>query len=125
MKQLRDRGLDAAVAHALAHANGAARTQAITFLVDRPNAVATLDSFLASGSIADQQAVLAALGSIDNPAATDILSRWMDKLRDGKCPLELQLDLLDAAADSKSDAITSKLKKYKSAQKKDDTITEY
>src|SRR5688572_15654506 len=62
---------------ALNDGKGALRTSAIHFLARRDDATQRLNAFLSTGSITDQQAVLSSLGTIEQPAAQQILSAWM------------------------------------------------
>jgi quinoprotein glucose dehydrogenase len=126
MDQRKDARLNEAVDVALKTGKASLRAAAIQMLVHRDDATNRLESLLATGSIADQQAVLTALGTIDQPAAEQILSSWMDRLlKEGNVPPEVQLDLLDAAGKSKSDAIKMKVKQYDERRKKDDPVAQY
>ena len=98
MNAQNDPRTDEAVEVALAHGQGALREQAIKFLARRPDAAERLDGLLKNGSIADQQAVFSALGTLEgNKPAEQIVSTSMDNLLAGKVAPELTLDLLDAA----------------------------
>ena len=101
------------------------RQEAIRQLAKLPNAVATLRNVIATGSVADHQTVLRALGSLDDPAATEILSQHLDELLDGNLKPELRLDLLEAAAQSKAGEIIEKLKKFNDARRSDDPLAQW
>jgi quinoprotein glucose dehydrogenase len=85
-----------------------------------PGAVASLDRILTTGAVSDQQAVFNTLAKLDGDAVNDILGRWMDKLLTGSVPPELHLDLLEAAAASKSDAVREKVKQFDAKRPADD-----
>jgi hypothetical protein len=79
MDALNDARLAGAVDFGIKEGRGALRSKAIEFLSRRPDAVAQLDKILTEGNIADQQAVLTALGKIESQASDAILSTWMDR----------------------------------------------
>jgi quinoprotein glucose dehydrogenase len=112
MESMKDPRLNDAVESALTAGKGALRGKAIHLLAGRPDASSRLELLLSNGSTSDQQAVLVTLGTIEQPAAEQILSAWLDKLAAGSVPPELQLDLLEAAAKSKSDALKAKVKQF-------------
>jgi quinoprotein glucose dehydrogenase len=128
MKEMNSPRLREAVDHALANGKGALRTRAINLLAGRPDAVQRLEKFLAEGSIADQQAVLDTLGEVDQPAAQEILSKWMDKLLADQVNPALVLDLEESAGKCKSDPVRAKLKQYddaRTAKAKNDKLAGY
>jgi len=114
--------LDEAVQASLKIGRGAHRTEAIRLLAHRADATAQLEALLAESAIPDQQAVLTALGTIHNDAANAVLMQWMDKLLGGGVAPELQLDLLAAAAESKSDALKAKVKEFDDRRDKNDHL---
>lgn len=122
MDQRKDARLDEAVELALTGGRGSLRSGAIHLLARRPDAAQKLESLLSTGSIPDQQAVLTALGTIAQPAAQKLLSDWMDKLAAGSVAAELQLDVLEAAENSRFDDLKAKAKAYHEAKPKDDPM---
>jgi quinoprotein glucose dehydrogenase len=101
------------------------RKEAIRLQTTQPQAVEKLNAILADATPADQQAVFSSLPLVGGKAADEILGAWMDKLLDGKLFPAATLDLLEAAARSKSNAVTAKVKKYDSLRKKEDTLAEW
>ena len=89
----------------------------------QPEAVAKLDAILTGASPADQQAVFSALPLVGGEAADAILGAWMDKLLADKVPAASTLDLLEAAARSKSDAVVAKVKQYDLHRKPEDNLS--
>jgi quinoprotein glucose dehydrogenase len=96
------------------------RREAIRQLAGLPNAVAELRRVIATGSVADQQAVLRTLGPLTDAGAAELLSQKMDELLDGTLKAELHLDLLEAAAQSTLPAVKEKLEKFNATQRRDD-----
>jgi quinoprotein glucose dehydrogenase len=93
--------------------------------VKSPNAATKLAAILDNGSLGEKQAALAALGVLQEPAADDVLIRWLTRLLAGDVPKEIQLDLIEAAARRSSAALKEKLEKYQESKPKDDPIAEY
>jgi quinoprotein glucose dehydrogenase len=113
---MKDARLADAVESAITNGKGALRAKAIHLLAGRADASSRLDLLLTNGTVGDQQAVLTTLGTIDQPAANQILSAWMDKLIAGGVAPELQLDLIEAAGKCKSDAVKAKVKQFEDAR---------
>ena len=60
------------------------------------------------------------------PAQADaMLGKWFDKLLAGQAPRELQLDLLEAAAQRGSPALKDELARYESSRPKKESIDPY
>jgi len=72
--------------------------------------VASLESAIASGTLAEKQGAFATLGTLPGAAGDALLGRWMNDLLAGKVAAELQLDVLDAA--SKRDSLKPLIAKY-------------
>jgi len=89
------------------------------------NAAARLAATLANGNLGDKQAALAALAALPDPAADDILGRWLDQLQAGGLAKELQLDLLEAAEKRSAAGVKQKLSNYEASRPKDDPLAEY
>jgi quinoprotein glucose dehydrogenase len=75
-----------------------------------------LERALQQGTTIERQGALAILGDVPGQAADDILGRWLDKLAAGQVPVEMQLDLLEAAARRSNPAIKEKLAHYEAAR---------
>jgi quinoprotein glucose dehydrogenase len=126
MESLNDARMNEAVDWGIKNGKGALRTAAIKQMVRRPDGLTRLQTVLSEGSVTDQQAILSTLGSIENSQPADqVLMTWMDKLLAGQVAPELQLDLLESAGSSKSDAIKEKLKAFEAKRTKDDPLAAY
>lgn len=66
-------------------------------------AVPVLGSLLENASLGEKQAACEALGNLKHESATDLLRTWLQRVRDGKAPNGVVLDLLEAA--DKHDAL--------------------
>jgi quinoprotein glucose dehydrogenase len=93
--------------------------------VNSSNASARLAATLANGTSGDKQSALAALGALPDPAADELLGRWLDRLQAGDVAKELQLDLLEAAAKRSAAVVKQKLSNYEASKPKDDPLAEY
>jgi quinoprotein glucose dehydrogenase len=87
------------------------------------NPAARVAARLANGTQREKQAAFEALGAMRDPAADEILSRWLDDLMAGKVAKELQLDVLEAAG--KRPAESEKLAKYEASLPKDDELAPF
>jgi quinoprotein glucose dehydrogenase len=94
-------------------------------LVKSPNAASVLAASLDTGTTGDKQAALAALGALPDPAADEILARWLHDLLSGKIAPELQLDLLQAASKRSAPAVKKGLSRYRASLPKDDLLATY
>ncbi|HEV2296343.1 MAG TPA: PVC-type heme-binding CxxCH protein [Tepidisphaeraceae bacterium] len=109
----------------LASGHGPLRSESIRQQAGLPDAVERFEKLLAGDDLADKQAVLSTLGNVQGKAVDAILIAWMDKLLAGEVPLELQLDLLEAAGRSKSAAVQEKVKAYEAVRPKDDVLAPF
>lgn len=125
MAKRNDPRLQEAAVVGLASGAGPLRSESIRQQASLPDAVQRFEALLAGDDIADKQAVLSTLGNVEGKAIDAILLAWMDKLIAGQVPPEVQLDLLDAAARSKSPAVQEKVSQYNSAKAKDDVVARY
>ncbi|HXU76762.1 MAG TPA: PVC-type heme-binding CxxCH protein [Methylomirabilota bacterium] len=87
------------------------------------NPAARVAARLANGTQREKQAAFEALGAMRDPAADEILGRWLDDLMAGKVAKELQLDVLEAAG--KRPAESEKLAKYEASLPKDDELAPF
>ena len=124
---LDDAKLEEALQVAQADANEELRRTAtqLQSKVKSSNASARLAATLANGTPGDKQAALAALSALPDPAADDLLGRWLDRLQAGEVAKELQLDLLEAAAKRSAAVVKQKLSNYEASKPKDDPLAEY
>ncbi len=86
------------------------------------DATARLRSVLENGTTGEKQAALQGLADLHNDQADQLLAHWLDKLMEGKVPLAVQLDLLEAAAKHAVPAIQRKLAIYSSSLPKGDDL---
>ncbi len=89
------------------------------------NAENPLEKALATGTIGEKQSALAALGELKDEQADKILGEWLDNLLAGKVATELQLDLLEAAAQRNNAEIKSKLEKFKASRSEKDDLSNF
>ncbi|HZR18589.1 MAG TPA: PVC-type heme-binding CxxCH protein [Verrucomicrobiae bacterium] len=76
------------------------------------NPVGRIETILKTGTPGEKQNAFAALATLPSSAADDLIGQWLDRLRTGSVPKELQLDLLDAAGKRSNDALKEKLAAY-------------
>jgi putative membrane-bound dehydrogenase-like protein len=86
---------------------------------------AAIRTVLAGDNVVEQQAALAALGGLSGKDATALLATWIDRLLAGQVPPALQLDVMDAATESKDRALLAKLNQYRSGKPKNDALAAY
>jgi quinoprotein glucose dehydrogenase len=98
------------------------RREAIGVYMRMPDAAQRVGDLFKNGSVADRKAVLESLGTAEKGLGDTILGGVMDQLLDGTLPAALKLDLLEAAAKSKSPDITAKLKEFEAKRDTKDPI---
>src|SRR5262249_33654759 len=92
----------------------------------QPEAALTeLATVLDSGELIEQQAALALLGEIKGSGSAALLVQWLDKALQGTVPVEMQLDLLEAAAKRPLPQVQERVKRLKSAAPGDDPLSAY
>ena len=113
-----------AVRLALASPNEALRNEAtkIQARLNPGDATAKLRGALDKGTTGEKQAAFATLATIPGNAADEIFSQWLDKLLANQVPLEIQLDLTEAAEKREARAVKEKLAKFESARPADDDL---
>jgi quinoprotein glucose dehydrogenase len=109
----------------LGSGRGPLRSESIRQQAGLPDAADRFEKLLAGDDLADKQAVLSTLATVEGKGVDAILLAWMDKLTDGKVPTELQLDLLDAAGRSKSSAVQEKVNQFNAKRPKDDPLAPF
>ncbi|MBL8748905.1 MAG: HEAT repeat domain-containing protein [Planctomycetes bacterium] len=87
----------------------ALRRRAIELLSrDEPaRAVPVLESLLENAPRAERQSAFAALGAMEDAAATEALVRWLGRLDEGRVDPALELDLLEAAERHTAPAVSA------------------
>jgi quinoprotein glucose dehydrogenase len=112
--------LDAAMKLAVTDANPRLRADGRRVLakLNPAEALAQFEKVLESGKTAERQGALLVLGEWNNKDADPLLDRWLDKLGEKKAPLDIQLELIEAAAKRSSPDVKAKLKKFEGARAK-------
>jgi quinoprotein glucose dehydrogenase len=80
---------------------------------------------LDDGEMVEKQSALALLGEIKGSGSAGILVTWLDKALAGEVPLEIQLDLFEAAAKRPLPQVQQRLKKLKESVTDDDPLGPY
>jgi quinoprotein glucose dehydrogenase len=101
------------------------RREAIAIMMRSPDAASVVGGLFKGGDVGDRKAVLEALATAPRGVGDSILDNVMDTLLDGTLPKELQLDLLEAAANSKSKAVATKLEAFEKKRDASDPLAEY
>ncbi len=83
------------------------------------DATAPLLAVLKDGSNGEKQNAFAALGTLKDPSADNILLEWLDKLIAGNVAAELHLELIEAASKRSADSVKQKLAQYQSLRGND------
>ena len=92
---------------------------------DPEAAVATLESTFKGGDIAATAQALGVLSKIPGPKAEAMLAEWVKNLKEGRVPLKLQLEVIEAAKASKSGAVQTHLKAYMDALPKERSVAAF
>jgi quinoprotein glucose dehydrogenase len=127
LETLEDPRLAATMAKALADPESLVRAEGLRLLARlRPTeALPALERVIEHGSTVEKQAALAALGSMKDAQADDILLTRLEALRQGRVPGEIQLDLLDAAAKRSSSSIKQVLERWDQDLPKDEPLAPF
>ncbi|MGE5193426.1 MAG: PVC-type heme-binding CxxCH protein, partial [Deltaproteobacteria bacterium] len=92
----------------------------------QPEAALTeLSSALETGELIEKQSAFALLGEIKGAGSAALLVQWLDRALEGSVPVEMQLDLYEAAAKRPLPHIQERLKKLKIAPTGDDPLAAY
>jgi quinoprotein glucose dehydrogenase len=86
------------------------------------DAVTQLKAILERGSRGEKQTALQTLATLSNDDADQVLSQWMDKMLARQVPLELQLDVWDAARKRSTPTLAEKMKQYDAARPASDRL---
>jgi quinoprotein glucose dehydrogenase len=122
-----DERLAGAVQAALKDPDASVRREAIALQARLPEGTSRLAPLLETGTIQEQQAVLAALAASEGAEPDPVLSGALDRLSAGAIPPEVQLDVLEAAAKRRTTSaeIAQKLDAIEAKRPKDDPLAEY
>jgi quinoprotein glucose dehydrogenase len=88
-------------------------------------ALPLLREALERGETAERQGAYLALAEMKGPEADALLARELDRLLAGQLPAEVQLDLLEAAAQRPVESLKARLAKYEASRSKDDPLAEW
>jgi putative heme-binding domain-containing protein len=88
-------------------------------------AVEQLQDVLETATIRERQAALGMLAGLDLPAAHAIIKHWMDRLEDGACPPELQLEVIEAVLGSTDPALAQRYQQYSQRIGGDGSLTQH
>lgn len=73
--------------------------------------VEALSKVLEIGTTGEKQNILTTLGTMPEPAAAAVLEQYLDRLLTGKLPVELHLEVLEAAAKRSEEGVKTRLAK--------------
>jgi quinoprotein glucose dehydrogenase len=109
---------------ALASSDEALRNEAtrVQARLKPADATAKLRTTLENGTTSEKQAALATLATVPGNAADELIAQWLDKLLAGQVPIDVQLDLLDAAAKREARLVKDKRAKYEQSRPADDDL---
>jgi quinoprotein glucose dehydrogenase len=124
---LQDAKLAEAVQIAFGDSNAPLRKEATTLQsrLKPSDAAAKLAEVLEKGTPGEKQNALMNLGTLKDHAADELLGKWLDQLIAGKVPMELQLDLLEAAAKRSAREVKDKLARFNSARSTGDELVQW
>lgn len=74
--------------------------------------VKRLSETIDSGTMPERQAAIDTLGGLKDPEAHNVVEQWMERLENGKCPPELQIEVLEAAGKSPDAALVERQKHF-------------
>jgi quinoprotein glucose dehydrogenase len=122
LEALKDPKLPEAAAAALASNDPRLRSaaRAVTIKKDSAAVFKQLRDVLAGTDVVEQQGAFAILAANASADADALIEEWLDRLIARKARPELTLDILEAAAASKSERVKRRLAGYESARPKDD-----
>lgn len=88
-------------------------------------ALAAITAILAGGSQSERQSAFQILGDMNAIEAERLLCHWLDELRADRVPAEVQLDLLNAAGQSRSPTVRAKLASFESLRSRNSPLAAY
>jgi quinoprotein glucose dehydrogenase len=126
LEALKDAKLEETAKTALADADPRLRHQGRRIVLQKTTparAVAELTPVLTNGTTVERQGALELLAKMRDPNADGLIEMWLDRLLVKKAPPEIQLDIIQAAADSKSASIKKKLADYEKTRNAKDPMS--
>ena len=91
---------------------------------DPLTAAPQLNAVLENGTITEQQTALSSLASIPGSVADEIILRWMGKWVNGEAPVEIGLDIVEAAEARQDGRIVEALQKWRETLTESETDNE-
>jgi putative heme-binding domain-containing protein len=129
MNQIKANNLDKALEIAINDDDTEVRSAALTILpesaIAEEKAVELFEKVINEGTILEQQAAFAALGSLKGQEAVDVLVIALDQLIEGNTPLAVQLDVIEAVEAQNNAGLIQKLKTYQDSKDKDSPIADF
>jgi len=98
-----------------------AAARSLEIAVDPARTVEIAGEMLASGSRDEQRTALAALTTADDPAASPLLAKWIDRLIAGTVPPDIQLELVEAVEARNDATFHGALARYRAQDAADPT----
>ncbi len=94
--------------------NAGVRTAALKLWSNRfpTQVVERLRDTLNTGTMPERQAAMDMLAGLASPAAREVVGHWMERLESGKCPPELQIEVLEAAGKSTDAKLVERKKRF-------------
>jgi quinoprotein glucose dehydrogenase len=116
--------LGAAVKHALLSKDAGLRIEAIALLgkLDPEEAVRQLSAAFGNAGISEKKTIITALGDLKSAGADRALSLLLADLSAGKVPVEVQLELIEAAEKREASEVKAKLAQYRASLPKDNIV---
>ena len=87
--------------------------------------VEALAKVLQIGPTGEKQSILTTLGALPEASAAAVLEQYLDQLLAGKCPTELQLELLEAAAKRSEEGVKSRLAQVQASHNQTKPLSAY
>jgi quinoprotein glucose dehydrogenase len=78
-----------------------------------------------TSELTEKQRAIFSLAHLDSPAAGQTLDDWADRLRQGKVPASLQLDLIDAITASPNETRQAAMRQFNAAPDESDPLAAY
>jgi quinoprotein glucose dehydrogenase len=127
LARLHDPRLKEATELALQDAQPLIRAEARRVLaeLDPRRAITELSGCLEKGTVQERQGALATLGRMGGAPVDAILCQWLDRLIANQVPIEVQLDLLEAAGSRTSSDVKKRLAAYESGRARDGPLAAY
>ncbi len=89
------------------------------------NIVALIEPVAENGTVPERQAAFSTLGTIQNPAAYEVLKRLFEQLSAGELPPETELELVMAAESAESDELLELQREYDLEKSREDSVGVY